>query len=849
MRAPHVAGPAAAIVIVIAIGIYSYMDGQAYREAADWAERSRTLVERLHSLMSQLKDAETGQRGYLLTGDLRYLEPYTAALPKIEALRGELATAAAARPDEVRRLSALVGMRLAELAQTIQVRQSGRAAEAVALVQTDRGKEAMDTIRALVADLVAMENAELKKREDDVARHGYRTRIVVLAGAVLLALLLWLTSSRVSHLVRAQEGLIADLAHLKEEEARGHAALATTLRSIGDAVITTDVMGRVKFMNPVAEALTGWSEAAAQQRPLPEVFRIVNETTRQEVENPASKVLRDGIVVGLANHTILLSRDGRQIPIDDSGAPIPGESGAVSGVVLVFRDVTQRRQTQRDLEERERRYRLLFEANPWPMWVYDTDGLAFLAVNEAATRRYGYSREEFLQMTLRDIRPPEDVPALLANVAQPDRELHTDGPWRHRRKDGSLLHVEITSHPIQFGKAKACLVLVNDITARMKLEDQLRQAQKLEAVGQLAGGIAHDFNNLLTVVEGYAELVYGDLPATDPSRESVQEILVAAQRAASLTRQLLAFSRRQLLQPIRLNLNANVASTHGMLNRLLGENIEVTAELAEGLWDVHADPGQIDQILLNLAVNARDAMESGGRLTIRTANVELGGSDSEVLDAAVGRYVRLSLTDTGHGMDPETQSHIFEPFFTTKEIGRGTGLGLSTVYGIVKQSGGYIRVESEPGKGSTFSIFLPAVPERGAAPASGSAAQAAPQHAGATILVVEDDEVVRRLVVSMLHSSGYRVISPATPRDALAVCADTGTQIDLLITDMVLPETDGGAIAETAQRLRPGLKVLFMSGYTEHPVLRRKTMDSNMPFLQKPFSKAVLLAKVREVLG
>ena len=846
MRAPHIVGPAAGIVIVIAIGVYSLSEGEAYKTAAAQAAQSRDVVQWAELLLSRVRDAESAQRGYLLTGDARYLAPYNAARPKIAADRAALRSLSPVHPDQAQHFSDLIGAKLDELAQTIRVRESGDAAAALAIVQTDRGKEAMDAIRALSASLIEGENAELLRREAVVARHGYETRAVVMGGAILMALLLFLISRRVNQLMRAQQKLITDLAGSREQEARGRAALATTLRSIGDAVITTDMAGRVHFLNPVAETITGWSSAAAEGRPLTEVFRIVNERTRQTVEDPAVKVLREGVVVGLANHTILLTRDGREIPIDDSGAPIRNREGRMVGVVLVFRDVTQRRQTQRELEESERRYRVLFEANPWPMWVYRRSDLAFLAVNDAAVQHYGYSRQEFLSMTLREIRPPEDVAALVANVAQLQHQLHTDGPWRHRKKDGTILFVEITAHPLQFGEDQACLVLAQDITERLKLEDQLRQSQKLEAVGQLAGGIAHDFNNLLTVVEGYAELVQNDLAEEDPNRASVHEILIAAQRAATLTRQLLAFSRRQMLQPIRLNFNANVASTHRMLSRLLGENIEIVTDLMPDTWDIFADPGQLDQIILNLAVNARDAMDRGGKLAISTGNVEIAEPGSQ--ETPPGRYARLSIMDTGHGMDEQTRKRIFEPFFTTKEVGRGTGLGLSTVYGIVKQSGGTILVESAPGKGSTFTILLPAVEGSAHAAEPTTNAPAASHTPNETILVVEDDGVVRNLVQAMLRAAGYRVIAPELPSEALAACADSAQQIDLLLTDMVLPETDGGAIAEAATRMRPELKVMFMSGYTEHAVLRRNPMSENAAFLQKPFTKSALLAKVREAL-
>jgi PAS domain S-box-containing protein len=846
-QSPHSAGTTAGILIAIALGAYSFSEGEAYRSAAYEGAQSRRLLARTQELLSGITQAESGERGYLLTGDPSYLAPYHRALSKIARARAEVQLLAPARTADLRQFLAVIDAMLDEMARTIRVRESGDAVAALAIVQTHRGKEAMDQVEALAGKLIEQENTLLARLEDEAARHGYKSRTVVIIGALCMALLLWFTNKRVNRLLRTQDRLITDLAGSRELESRGRAALATTLRSIGDAVISTDAAGRVQFLNPVAETLTGWSNAAADGRALTEVFRIIDEGSRQPVEDPAVRVLRERQAVGLANHTLLVARDGREIPIDDSGAPIHDETGAIAGVVLVFRDVTSRRRAQRVLEDSERRYRLLFETNPSPMWVYDRDDLAFLAVNEAAVKHYGYSREEFLSMTLRDIRPPEDVAALLADVAKPWRQLHTDGPWRHRKKDGSIIFVEITSHALPFDSANACLVLAQDVTQRLKLEEDLRQSQKLEAVGQLAGGIAHDFNNLLTVVEGYAELVHGDLSEDDPNRESVKEILVAAQRAASLTRQLLAFSRRQMLQPVRLSLNANVTSTQRMLSRVLGENITITTTLEPNLWDVYADPGQIDQIILNLSVNARDAMEHGGRLTVSTANIEIPqGFFSEI---PPGRYARLVIADTGHGMDEATCKRIFEPFFTTKEVGRGTGLGLSTVYGIVKQSGGHITVDSEPGQGSTFSILLPAVGGPAASTTARPAEAPVEDPAEETVLVVEDDDVVRHLVGTMLRSAGYRVIAPPTTEEALSVCSRREARIDLLVTDMVLPGTDGVTVAEAAKQVRPDIKVLYMSGYTEHAVLRRSPMDSGVPFLQKPFTKSALIAMVRQALS
>ena len=384
-------------------------------------------------------------------------------------------------------------------------------------------------------------------------------------------------------------------------------------------------------------------------------------------------------------------------------------------------------------------------------------------------------------------------------------------------------------------------------SANKRAEDvgeQLRQAQKMEAVGRLAGGVAHDFNNLLTAIMGYSDFLLMKMGDGDPSRQYVEEIKKAGERAASLTRQLLAFSRKQVLQPKVLDLNSIVADINKMLGRLIGEDIVIETSTDLRLGHVKADPGQIEQVIMNLVVNARDAMPGGGRLLIKTANVELdeGGAS---LDA--GSYVMLMVSDTGTGMDKQTQSHIFEPFFTTKEQGKGTGLGLSTVYGIVSQSGGAIEVESEPGRGTTFKILLPRVdgPVEVKAMAGSLDAQAP---AVETILLVEDEDVVRKLVSEVLCSNGYRVLEAANGRDALQICELHSEPIHLMVTDVVMPHIGGRELAEEMKRIRPATQVLYVSGHTEDAIVHHGVSDREMNFLQKPFTPLALIAKVRQIL-
>lgn len=368
-------------------------------------------------------------------------------------------------------------------------------------------------------------------------------------------------------------------------------------------------------------------------------------------------------------------------------------------------EVAERKLAETALRGSEGRYRLLFECNPFPMWVYDVESLAFLAVNEAAVNRYGYSSEEFLSMTIKDIRPLEDVATLLDSLTQGSSGRNESGEWRHRKKDGTTIDVEITSYPLSFAGREARLVLANDITERKQAEDalhrseeQLRQSQKMEAVGKLAGGVAHDFNNLLTAITGHSEMCLRRLKAEDPLYRRVEQIKKAGDRAAALTRQLLAFSRKQILQPEVIDLNQIVVELNKMLQRLIGEDIDLLLGLGPDLGKVKADPNQLGQVLMNLSVNARDAMPKGGKLTIETSNVHLSEEfATNHISVPAGHYVMLAVSDSGCGMDSETQARIFEPFYTTKDVGKGTGLGLSTVYGIVQQSGGSIWVYSEIG--------------------------------------------------------------------------------------------------------------------------------------------------------
>ena len=499
-----------------------------------------------------------------------------------------------------------------------------------------------------------------------------------------------------------------------------------------------------------------------------------------------------------------------------------------------------RRKAEEALRDSEQRYRELFEKNPNPMWVYEVDTLRFLAVNDAAIAGYGYSRDEFLGMTLADIRPPEDVPAMIEAVSTITDGFRPPARWRHRRKDGTVIDVEVTGHDVDFYGSRARLVSATDVSEKRRLEEQLAQEIRMKEMGQLAGGIAHDFNNLLTAVNGYAELLVAEL-GDSPYAEDAREIRRAGDRAAELTRQILAFARRTVLAPQAVDVNEVVRSVSKMLGRLIGEHVRLVTKRSKKPAVVMADPGQLEQVLVNLAINARDAMPDGGTLEIR---VELLDDAGDLGRGIAGPAVLLAVADTGSGMDATTLAHAFDPFFTTK--GAGTGLGLASVYGIIDQSHGEVWAESSLGHGTTVSILLAAV-EAGSDPVGEPAVAGKRAAGGQTVLVAEDEPVVRGFVVATLERAGYHVLVAGSPAEAVALTDGLDESIDLLLTDMVMPGSSGQALAERLLECRPSLRVVLMSGYDSG--LASNPPDSRFHFLAKPFGGEELTAAVARALA
>ena len=498
--------------------------------------------------------------------------------------------------------------------------------------------------------------------------------------------------------------------------------LSVMLDGIAEGLLATDLKGRVCFINPAAEEITGWSRPAAMGKPASDILRLSDEKTQEALEDPLAKSLRDGKVLTLGGHAMLTTREGVETPIEASASPIRDAGGKLRGAVMLFRDISRHR-----------------------------------------------------QMT------------------------------------------DLASH-----------------------------SQKMEAVGRLASGVAGDFNNLLTIMTGYSELLRAELPPGNPLRRFADEILAASERAAGLTRQLLAFSRGQAAQPRLLDINTIVANMDKLLRRLLGERIEVVILPGPALGRVRCDPGQIEQIVVNLAMNSRDAMPDGGKFVIETANIDLEeGEESRRIGIEPGAYVMMAVSDTGCGMDADTRSRLFEPFFTTKGLGKGTGLGLSIVYGIVKQNQGQITVYSQPGSGTIFEIYLPRSRDQAEAAPRGKPAQ--PGKGSETILLVDDEDGVRQLCSAVLQSNGYTVLEAVDGAAALALYEKNAAQIDLLLTDVVMPRMNGFELAERVGAKDARLGILYMSGYRDHPV-NPSGRDANWAFLHKPFTPDALLVKVRESL-
>ena len=626
---------------------------------------------------------------------------------------------------------------------------------------------------------------------------------------------------------------------LEEAQTTAHVGSWTSALGLGGAITWSAECYRI-FGVPAGTAMSVEAFTAC-----------VFPADRDSVERASREAVARNLPYDI-EHRVLRS-DGQLRWVHERARVEHDETGAPCRLLGTVQDVTERHFAEED----RARLAAIVESSEDAI-LSTTLGGAITSWNRGAERLYGYSAAEVMGTRVPALVPSgsaeEEQARILESVAQgePVHAVET----RRCRKDGSLVEVALTISPLRDrdGAVIGASAIARDLTERrateaalLRTEEQFRQAQKMEAVGRLAGGVAHDFNNLLSVILGYALLALEDLKRDDPLYADIDEIRISAERATALTRQLLAFSRQQILQPRVVDLSQIVMGMKSMLSRLIGEDVELSTSAAPKLGRVLADPGQLEQVVMNLAVNARDAMPDGGKLTIELTNVQFDATPaSAALGAVPGDYVMLAVSDTGTGMDAKTRARIFDPFFTTKEQGRGTGLGLSTVLGIVQQSGGNIGVYSELGAGTTFKVYLPRtdriieVALRSEPPGTLRGTE--------TVLLVEDEEQVRLVASAILSRNGYKVLEASNGEEALLFLKDSSVEIDLLLTDVVMPHMSGRKLAEQVARLRPDLKLLFASGYTDDAIVRHGVLDAGVAFLQKPFTPHALLSKLREVL-
>jgi two-component system, cell cycle sensor histidine kinase and response regulator CckA len=612
-----------------------------------------------------------------------------------------------------------------------------------------------------------------------------------------------------------------------------------------DMIAVVDIQGRRIYNSQSYERVLGYTPADLQRST---AFDQIHPEDRERVREASLEARRTG--VGKPLEYRMRHKDGSWRVLESTASVISSRAGMSDKLVIVNRDITERKQAIEALRVSEASFRSVVEDAPYGIYQADREG-RFLRVNPALQRMLGYSTaDELLEVNLeREVfRRLEDFQRMQDTLRSLDEFQDLEIEWR--KKEGTPITVRCSGRRVkkEQGGSGFHEVFAEDVTDKRILEAQLRMAGKMEAIGRLSGGIAHDFNNLLGVMIGYSQLLKRKLKSEKELAEYAEEIEKAGQRAASLTKQLLAFSRQQILTPTVLDLNSLVRDMEKMLQRLLGEDIVVCIGLESELGTVKADRGQVEQVIMNLAVNARDAMPSGGTLYVETANRILDEIYTrEHPGSRPGRYVVLAVRDSGVGMNKETIAHIFEPFFTTKELGKGTGLGLATVYGIVKQSGGYIAVESNPGEGASFQMFLPRVDEP-VAPSVATPAIVPDMKGSETILLAEDAEALRKLAKSLLEGHGFEVLAARDGEEALYLAEQHSGRIDLLVTDVVMPGINGRVLAERLRDSRPETKVLYMSGYTDSFIAGHGVLDQKTNLLHKPFSEEMLLRHVRDVL-
>jgi two-component system cell cycle sensor histidine kinase/response regulator CckA len=958
VKAPSFRIPLAVFVLCSVLGagaIVSYHDLSRLIRDRQWVDHTLAVISELEATQSAVTEAEMAAVRFGQNQDPYDSEIYRKATNNAESGVRRLKWLTSEEAEERVRVGTLERQVSGLIGSDNHILGS-RPNDALSADLILAGEEKAESIRQTLDAMSREENRLLRLRTAAARESGSTAELGMTSTGVIGIVLVGLLGIFLERDVTRNR-------QLWDSQVR----LASIVNSSADAIMGLTLNGTVTSWNKGAQQIYGYTAAEMLGNP---IAMLAPPERRSEPQSILDLAQGQSVT---QHEAIRLNKAGEHITLSVTVSPIRDLSGSITAASAIVRDITAQKQSETALRASEQQYRLLFESNPSPMWVFDRQTLRFLSVNQAAIRNYGYSSEEFLGMTILDIAAEQDRQVVQQMVAANSYVMDRPIEWRHRKKNGDMVEVEITGHELSLAAADAVTVLVHDISARKRseeklreseekfskafraspfgitistladgqyvevndafvnilgyprdevigrtsselriwavpefrpslvkilaecgragplqtklrtrsgairdaqisaelirlgetsciliftqditdskrLEEQFRQAQKMEAVGRLAGGVAHDFNNMLGVILGYAELAHAKADAADIVRNHLEQIRKAADRAAGLTRQLLTFSRQQVVQPSVLNLNAVVHNLSKMLLRIVGEDIRLAFRPGAPLGSIKADLGQVEQVLMNLVVNSRDAMPSGGKILIETKDVDL--DDTYVLQhpgVEPGSYVMLAVSDSGCGMDPQTVARIFEPFFTTKGPEEGTGLGLSTVYGIVKQSEGHIWAYSEVGRGSTFKIYFPRLQEAAAVLRPHATDHVSPG-GSETMLVVEDDEPLRQLMVGLLESSGYRVLEAENAEIALELCAQPSQLIDLLLTDVIMPGMSGAALAERVRESRPDIKVVYVSGYTGELIARHGVLAPESILIEKPFTRNALLSKLRSVL-
>jgi PAS domain S-box-containing protein len=859
------------LLILTAASLVALRSLNTLKASNAWVLHTEQVRIAISHVVQLLTDVETGERGYALTADEQFLDPYDAALPQLPIALENLHQLIADNPAQLAReakLELLVQACLDYSRQAIQELKNTPAAPARKLALISEGKRSMDAARQGAA---LMQNEELHLLDQ-----RYKTNDKSLHDAQLA---LWMTDALAIVLLLI---IAYSAVHYGARIRRGERMLATTLRSVGDAVISTDPLGAVQFMNAVAESLTGWDQRSAYGQPLEQVFNIVNEQTRAKVETPTAKVLREGKIVGLANHTVLIARDGSERPIEDSGAPIM-DGDALVGVVLVFRDATTERVAQRALAESELRFRAAIEAVQGILWTNNAAG-EMEGDQPGWAKLTGQSYEDYQGYGwAKAVHPDDAQPTVDAwHAALAERRLFIfehrvkrhDGQWRTFSiravpvftDSGAIrewvgLHTDITARRSAEAE-QARLVQALDRTreeleARVQAEVQAREsaqaalahAQRMEALGQLAGGIAHDFNNVLQSVAGGLNLIQKRAQYPEDVSKFARMASDAVGRGASVTARLLAFARKGELRAVPVAAIPLLENLREILSSTLGAGITLKIEAGPDIPLLQADKAQLETVMVNLAVNARDAMPEGGTLTLSAHPEAIAGAPAPRAELKPGAYVRLEIADNGIGMDAATLERAAEPFFTTKGPSQGTGLGLAMARGFALQSGGALAIRSARGEGTTVTLWLPqAVHAQHEQAKAGAVSVASTDFA--FVLVVDDDTLVRELLAQELEELGYEVSQAADGLAALTLL-DRGERVDLLVTDFSMPGMNGLLLAQEARQRRPFLPVLLLTGFADaHVKLDVEDMrDEALVLLRKPVSGSQLAQQVSALVS